>query len=157
MIQYCTFYLGPDLMGVDILTVQEITRGQEITPVPQADAFVKGLINLRGQIVPAVSLRALFGREDFPIGSSPINIILAQQGELLSLMADRAGDVAEFDAESLVAPPNALSDPGSRLIKGVHKLPDRLLHVLEPSAIWSDDPAFATPNHPGAAARQEAP
>lgn len=156
MIQYCTFHLGKDLFGVDILGVQEITRGQEITPVPHAPNFVKGLINLRGQIVVTVSLRSLFGLEDFPAGADPINIILALDREPLSLMADRAGDVVEFPGEALTAPPNPLSGPGARLIKGVHRMSGRLLHVLEPAAIFAAHDSESTRN-PGAFARQEAP
>ena len=156
MIQYCTFHLGRDLFGVDILGVQEITRGQEITPVPQAPPFVKGLINLRGQIVVTVSLRRLFGLEDFAPGADPINIILALDREPLSLMADRAGDVVEFPAAALTAPPHPLSGPGARRIRGGHRLSGRRRHVLEPAALFAAHDSQST-RHPGAFARQEAP
>jgi purine-binding chemotaxis protein CheW len=142
VIQYCTFYLGKDLLGVDILTVQEITRGQEITPVPHAEPFVKGLINLRGQIVMAVSLRSVFG-------------LPSLEREPLSRMADRAGDVAEFPEESLVPPPAPLAGPGARLVKGVHRMDDRMLHVVEPAGIFAR-PDGATTRNPGAFERQEA-
>lgn len=156
MIQYCTFHLGKDLFGVDILGVQEITRGQEITPVPHAPGFVKGLINLRGQIVVTVSLRSLFRLGDFPPGIDPINIILALDREPLSLMADRAGDVVEFPPTALTEPPHPLSGPGARLIRGVHRMSGRMLHVLEPAAIFPAHESESTRN-PGVYARQEVP
>lgn len=144
MSQYCTFYLDKDLFGVGILSVQEIVRSQEITPVPHAPPFVEGLMNLRGQIVLAVNLRKIFRPGSIRWERDPVNIILTVQGEPVSLMADRAGDVLEFPAGSLVTPPNPMDGPVARLIKGVHKLEGALLHVLDPMAIFDQTQFLST-------------
>jgi purine-binding chemotaxis protein CheW len=94
--------------------------------------------------VVAISLRSVFSLEELPSDHHPINIILSLDRELLSLMADRAGDVVEFPEESLVSPPNPLDGPVARLIKGVHKMNGGLLHVLDPAAIFSHADGFET-------------
>jgi purine-binding chemotaxis protein CheW len=137
VIQYCTFYLEKNLFAVDILDVQEITRGQEVTPIPHAPAYVKGLINLRGQIVMAIDLRTIFSLGKLAPERDPINIIVSLDREPISLIADRAGDVVEFREESLTSPPSPLDESVARLIKGIHKTNGGLLHVLEPAAIFS--------------------
>ncbi len=136
--QYCTFYLGEQTYGLDILSIQEIVRLPDITPVPDTPAFVAGLMNLRGQIVVAVDLRKLFGLPPLPRSQAPINIILSSKEELLSLLADRAGDVVDFGAEAMVPPLSLQRGRTSDLIKGVYKLKDTLLNVLDTEAIFKD-------------------
>ena len=138
MAQYCTFYLGEKTYGLDILSIQEIVRLPDITPVPQAPEFVAGLTNLRGQIVVAVDLRKLFGLPPLPRSQAPINIILSSKEELLSLLADRAGDVIDFGDEAMVPPLSLLKGPTSDLIQGVFKLKDTLMNVIDTEAIFKD-------------------
>lgn len=135
MAQYCTFHLEDRIFGLDILLIQEIIRLQDITPVPNAPAFVAGLANLRGQIVVAVDLRKLFGLP--PLGSrDSINIILRSEGDALSLVADRAGDVVDFGDEPIIPPPSLHRGGPADLIRGVLKLKDTLLHVIDTEAIF---------------------
>ncbi|MEO7423623.1 MAG: chemotaxis protein CheW [Fibrobacteria bacterium] len=136
MAQYCTFYLGPQIYGLDILGIQEILRFNEITPVPNGPFYVEGLINLRGQIVVAVNLRRLFGISAPPAGIDPIHLIVNFEGEALSLMADRAGDVIDFGGEEMLTPPAHKTGSASRLIQGVFRLKDALLQVLDVRAIF---------------------
>ena len=149
MAQFSTFYLDDRIFGLDILSIQEITHLQDITPVPNAPYFVEGLANLRGQIVVAVNLRKIFALPPPAGGKNPIHIILPSGGEVISLMADRAGDVVEFSYESLVPPPGLSKDASAGLVKGVFQLEHSLLNILNVAAIFESgaEPVFQPHNH----------
>ncbi|HKP98364.1 MAG TPA: chemotaxis protein CheW [Fibrobacteria bacterium] len=136
MTQFCTFYLGEKTYGLEILSIQEIVRHLEITPVPNSPPFVAGLANLRGQIVVAVDLRNLFGMPRLPRSQDSINIILSSEEESLSLLADRAGEVIDFGDEAMVPPLSHQVGQTSDLIKGVFKLKDTLLNVIDTESIF---------------------
>jgi purine-binding chemotaxis protein CheW len=138
MTQFCTFYLGEKTYGLEILSIQEIVRHLEITPVPHSPPFVAGLANLRGRIVVAVDLRNLFGMPRLPRPQEPINIILSSEEESLSLLADRAGEVIDFGDEAMVAPLSQQREQTSDLVKGVFKLKDTLLNIIDAEAIFKN-------------------
>lgn len=137
MAQYCSFHLGDGLYGMDILAIQEILRAQDITPVPTAPAFVAGLINLRGRIVVVADLRKRLGLPAAEEGARPIHIIAGSGGEAVSFLADRAGDVHEFDPRELRPCPGP-SDPTDRLVRGVFALERGILHILDPQAVFAE-------------------
>ena len=149
MAQFSTFYLDERIFGLDILSIQEITHLQDITPVPNAPYFVEGLANLRGQIVVAVNLRKIFALPPMAGSKNPIHIVLHSEGEVISLMADRAGDVVDFGYESLVTPPDLSKNASPGLIKGVFQLERSLLNILNVDAIFAPaaDSDFQPLNH----------
>ena len=149
MAQFSTFYLDDRIFGLDILSIQEITHLQDITPVPNAPYFVEGLANLRGQIVVAVNLRKIFALPPPAGGKNPIHIILHSDGEVISLMADRAGDVMDFGYASLVPAPDLPKGRSAGLVKGVFQLERSLLNILNIDAIFAPeaDPDFQPLNH----------
>ncbi len=138
MTQYCTFYLGEKTYGLEILSIQEIIRIPDITPIPHSPFFVAGLANLRGQIVVAVDLRKLFGLPPLPKSQDPINIILSSDDEAISLLADKAGEVIDFGSEAMVQPPSLQRGPAPEMIKGVFKLKDALMNVIDVEAIFKN-------------------
>src|SRR5215475_11272759 len=93
--QYCTFYVDGHYFGLDVLHVQEIIRFQEMTRVPLAPAVVRGLINLRGQIVTAIDLRRRLEFPDRPAGQLPVNVVVTTDDGAVSLLVDEIGDVLE--------------------------------------------------------------
>ena len=127
--EYCTFEVGKLLFGVDVAYVQEVLRYQEITPVPLAAPAVRGLINLRGQIVTAVDLRAKLG-VGVPADDEPLNIVIKVGDRNVSLLVDAIGDVITTDLAIDPPPPTAA---GAVLdsISGVVQLADRLMLVLD--------------------------
>jgi purine-binding chemotaxis protein CheW len=133
--QYCTFYLGEHWYGVDVLKVQEVVRSQPPTHVPLAHPMVRGLINLRGQIVTAIDLRKCLGLPDAGVTCDGINVVLHTDDGAVSLIVDEVGDVLELSEEQIESPPNTLFGPSRELIRGVFKLPERLLIVLDPDQI----------------------
>ncbi len=129
--QYCTFYLDGQYFGLEVLHVQEIIRYQEMTRVPLASAVVRGLINLRGQIVTALDLRRRLELSDRPVDQLPVNVVVHTDDGAVSLLVDEIGDVLEVPAETFERPPETLVGPARDLIRGAHKLTDRLLLILD--------------------------
>lgn len=132
--RFCSFRVGPSLFGVHVEEVQEILRHQPLTRVPLAPAEVRGLVNLRGQIVPAIDLRRRLGLPELGPAAEPANVILRGEAGTVSLLVDEIGDVIEVDAGTFEAPPDTVRGPSRGLIRGVHKLEDGLLLVLDPEA-----------------------
>jgi purine-binding chemotaxis protein CheW len=131
--QYCTFYLGNECYGLDVLKVQEIVRSHPMTRVPLAHPMVRGLINLRGQIVTAIDLRQRLGLS--PRDDEPINVVLQTDDGAVSLLVDEIGDVLEVTEQQFERPPETLRGSARDLIRGAYKLPDRLLVILDPELI----------------------
>ncbi len=129
--QLCTFWVNGLYFGIDALRVQEVIRTLPVTWVPLAPPEVEGLINLRGRIVAAVDLRRRIGLPARPEGREPMNVVIESDDGAISLLVDEIGDVIEVDETHLERPPETLAAGARELIRGVHKLPDRLLLVLD--------------------------
>jgi purine-binding chemotaxis protein CheW len=130
--QYCTFYLAGHYFGLDVLEVQEIIRFQQMTRVPLAPPVVRGLINLRGQIVTALDLRRRLQLPDRPADQQPVNVVIRTDDGAVSLLVDEIGDVLEVSDKLFESPPETLQGPARQLVRGAYKLPDRLLLILDP-------------------------
>ncbi len=130
-IQFCTFHLDDLYFGVEVKQVQEVIRYQEMTQVPLAPREVQGLINLRGQIVTAVDLRRRLELSNPPEDHLPLNVIIRNGDERVSLLVDKIGDVVEVDESVFEPPPETLKGVARELIRGTYKLEDRLLLVLD--------------------------
>ncbi len=129
--QFCTFYLDKLLFGVELQGVQEVIRNLEMTQVPLAQGVVRGLINLRGQIVTAVDLRQRLALKPAPANCLPMNVVVRSEDGAVSLLVDEIGDVAEVEATAFERAPETLTGPVRAMILGVYKLDGRLLHVLD--------------------------
>lgn len=129
--QYCTFYLGELYFGLELLNIQEIIRYQEMTLVPLAPQVVRGLINLRGQIVIAIDLRRRLELGDRPTDELPVNVVVHTTDGAVSLLVDEIGDVVEVSEKLFEPPPETLTGIARELIIGAYKLTDRLLLVLD--------------------------
>jgi purine-binding chemotaxis protein CheW len=129
--QYATFFVDGLFFGVEVLQVQEVLRYQEMTRVPLAPEVVEGLINLRGQIVTALDMRRRFKLRARPQELMPMSMVVRTADGAVSLLVDEIGDVVEVQAESFERPPENLEGVARELIRGVYKLKDRLLLVLD--------------------------
>jgi len=129
--QYCTFTLDGQYFGLDVLKVQEIIRYQEMARVPLAPPAVRGLINLRGQIVTAIDLRRRLELRDRPADEVPLNVVVTTDDGAVSLLVDEIGDVLEVSDELFERPPETLQGTARELILGAYKLPGRLLLILD--------------------------
>lgn len=133
--RYCTFHVAGLLLGIDVLSVQEVLRaGHELARVPLAPPIIEGLLNLRGQIVTTIDLRRRLGFEARPSGPEPLWMIVRGGDGAVALVVDSVGDVIEVDESSFEPPPRTMPAAARGLVRGVHKLPARLLHILDAEA-----------------------
>ena len=131
IVQYATFLLDGLYFGIEVLKVQEVLRQQPTTPVPLAPPMVRGLINLRGQIVTAVDLRTRLGLSPRDGEEPPMNVVVRTADGVVSLLVDAIDDVVEASADDFEAPPETVQARLHHLVRGVYKLPARLLLVLD--------------------------
>jgi len=142
--QFCTFALNDFFFGVEVLKVQEIIRYQEMTRVPLAPDTIRGLINLRGQIVTAIDLRRRLNFPPLQDGQLPTNVVIQSEDGAVSLLVDEIGDVLEVEEDRFENTPENLPGRAAELITGVYKLPGRLLlHLNLQRAIAAEAGAVA--------------
>ena len=129
--QYATFFVEKLFFGIEVLEVQEVLRYQEMTRVPRAPDVIEGLINLRGQIVTAVDMRRKLKLHPRPETMVPMNMVVRAADGAVSLLVDEIGDVIEVESSSFERPPENVDPAIRELVRGIHKLKDRLLLVLD--------------------------
>jgi purine-binding chemotaxis protein CheW len=130
-LQFCTFFLDGLRFGVDVQKVQEVVPYQEMTRVPLAPATVRGLLNLRGQIVTGIDLRRRLELPERPEGRLPMNVVLRGEDSPVSFLVDDIGEVIEVDADAWERPPETLRGRARELIRAVYPLPEELLLILD--------------------------
>ncbi len=129
-VQFSTFFVSGRLYGIDVSSVQEVTKSLPITEVPLAPNYIHGLINLRGQIATAVSLRDLFELKD-PAPNEFMNVVCRLDGVLISLLVDEIGDVIELSQNSFEPTPDTISPKVAKFMDGIYKIPGHLLSIIE--------------------------
>jgi purine-binding chemotaxis protein CheW len=129
--QFSTFFVANLFFGVDVLRVQELLRFQPTTRVPQAPDVIEGLINLRGQIVTAIDMRRRLQLPPRTGDQTSMNMVVRTDDGAVSLLVDEIGDVLDVDEATYERPPENLAPSARELIRGVYKLKDRLLLVLD--------------------------
>jgi purine-binding chemotaxis protein CheW len=129
--QFCTFFVDGLYFGVDVQKVQEVIRYQDMTRVPLAPREVRGLINLRGQIVTAVDLRRRLSLGERPEDQLPMNVVVRNDDGVVSLLVDEIGDVLDVEEDTFEPPPETLDGIARELIRGTYKLEGRLLLELD--------------------------
>ena len=128
--QFCTFFLDNHYFGIEVEKVQEVLRFQDMTYVPLAPEVVRGLINLRGQIVTAIDTRRRLDLPPRPKDQLPMNVIIRADDGAMSLLVDEIGDVLEISEETFEEVPDTVQGLSRELLRGVYKLEGRLMLVL---------------------------
>lgn len=129
--QIATFKLDERLYGIDVSRVQEALRLSGATPVPRAPRAVAGMVNLRGQVVLLIDLRARLGREPFGPGDQAMMLVVNIDGEPISLLVDQVGEVLEVDQGTFGPPPPTLEECLHDLVTGVYSLDNDLILALD--------------------------
>ncbi len=142
--QFCTFSVADLYLALDVLEVQEVIRYQEMTRVPTAPRVVRGLINLRGQIVTAIDLRRRLDLPPPPEEQRPMNVVIRTDDGAVSLLVDEIGDVLELDDREFDPPPETIPAVIRDVVVGIYRLTDRLLIVLNPDKVVNLTGATAT-------------
>ena len=127
---YCTFKVNDLTFGVEVRLVQEVLRPQTTTAVPLAPTEIHGLMNLRGQIVSALSLAERLSLTS-DAETKAMNVVIRTPEGPLSLMVDEIGDVVEVEKSRFEQPPETVQGEQRQLIRGAYKLEDRLLLILD--------------------------
>lgn len=134
--QYLTFTLGKEVFAMDIRTVREIIQYGPMTTVPLMPGFVRGVINLRGAVVPVIDLQARFGRAPAVVGKKTCIVIFdaVRSGERveLGLLVDAVSEVIDIAPQQIEAPPDFGSAVRRDFIQGMGKVADRFVIILEP-------------------------
>ena len=130
-VELATFYAGEACCGMDILNVQEINKLFEITPVPQAPDYVRGILNLRGQIITVIDLGKKVGISSTGLSDTSRNIIVDSRGELIGFLVERIGDVVQADWNDVEPPPANMGGAQGKFFKGVLKTDGILIGILD--------------------------
>lgn len=126
-----TFTLGAEEYGVDILKVQEIRGYDSVTRLPDSPAWIKGVINLRGTIVPVVDLRIRFKLGEASYDAFTVMIILNLNGRVVGIVVDSVSDVTHLAAEQIRPAPELGMAIDTRFINGIGTLDGRMLILLD--------------------------
>ncbi|MEM7249645.1 MAG: chemotaxis protein CheW [Acidobacteriota bacterium] len=129
--QVATFSVDGHLFGIDVQHVQEVLRPQPLTLVPLAHPAVRGLINLRGQVITAIDLRRQLQLPEADQDDERMNVVVRCHGEAFALLVDEIGDVLEVDQESFEPVPVNVDGPPRELLRGTHSLDRGLLLLLD--------------------------
>lgn len=134
--QYLTFYLGDEAFGVDILRVQEIRGWEPVRPLPDIAEDVKGVLDLRGTIVPIVDLRMRFGNPS-PVYESTTVVIIVSVGmpqghrQLIGMVVDAVSDVLDTSESQVQTPPDSLEGIGKRYMTGMVSLDQGMVVLMD--------------------------
>ncbi len=138
LIQLVTFRLGEEEFGVDILIVSEIIRLVQITQVPHVPDHIVGVINLRGTVLPVVGLRKRFGMPDGELTSHSRIIVMQMHQSFVGFLVDAVSEVLRIPKSTIEDTPAVVAGIGSEYIKGVGKLDERLLILLDLERLLND-------------------
>ena len=133
--QFISFSVGDEEYGLELLRVKEVIRVREITWLPKAPSFVKGIINLRGDVIPIIDLRDKFGLEAKEATATTRVIVVEVEAKLMGMVVDSASQVVRIPADQIDPPPPVLGGFSQEFITGVGKIDDRLIILLNSDAV----------------------
>lgn len=137
--EYVSFWIGKQLLGVPVNTVQEVLNPQKIARTPKARPEIAGLLNLRGQIVTAVDLRKRLALPPLDGERQAMNVVVRYKGESFSLLVDEVGEVINVESEKMGDIPHTLDSRWKNVTRGVFRLENRLFVILDVAAILQFD------------------
>jgi purine-binding chemotaxis protein CheW len=129
--EYVTFDIGGHTFGLDVVQVRDVFRSKKITNIPQSGEEVFGVLNLRGRIVTVINLYHKLG---FPIDKDLdklMNIVVEYNGESYAFLIDKVGDVMSLTLDTFEEPPRTMSVNWKNMSKGIHRLEDKILILLD--------------------------
>ena len=137
--QMISFAISDEDYGVDIQTVKEVIRKKEITRLPKAPAFVKGVINLRGDVIPIIDLRERFNMEQQEYTNMTRVIVVEVEGRSIGMVVDSVSHVLRIEEGQIEPPPPCVGKVSEEYIRGVGKVDDKLIVLLNINHILSTE------------------
>lgn len=129
--KYVTFYLENEEYGLPILAVREIIGMVPVTPVPQTPSYVRGVINLRGTVIPVIDLRMRFGMKHADSSRENCIIVVRAHGTDTGIVVDRMSEVVNIDSDDIQNPPAMSGDQSTDFILGIGRAEDRVKLLLD--------------------------
>ncbi len=137
--QFLTFTLGSEEYGIEILKVQEIKGYSAFTPIPNAPAYIKGVMNLRGTVVPVVDLRAKFAMSENEYNQFTVVIVVTVGTRVFGLVVDAVSDVLNIPGEAIEATPHLGAGVDTSFMTGMAKSGDKLIALLDIDKLIGQD------------------
>ncbi|TWX52829.1 chemotaxis protein CheW [Colwellia hornerae] len=147
--EYLTFMLNGEEYGVDILCVQEIRVWSSVTELPNKPDYIKGVINLRGIIVPIIDLRQRFGQQPLAYNEQTVTIILRKKNNqksdktmVVGIVVDAVSEVYKFDKKSIRTPPTFGNKIDRCFLQGLASIDDKLIILLDSNSLLDQDELY---------------
>ena len=133
--RYLTFNLGEEDFGLEIRYVTEIIGMQPITKMPEVASYIKGIINLRGKIIPVIDMRLKFGKAPAEYDDRTCIVVIDTQELIVGLIVDKVSEVMTIDDQDIVPPPDHRTGIRNRYIQGIGKVDDTVKLLLDCSML----------------------
>ena len=154
--QYLTFALGDEEYGIELLKVQEIKGYSAITPIPNTPAHVKGVMNLRGAVIPIIDLRARFGMQTIEYNKFNVIIVINVGSRIMGLLVDAVSDVLNVGAEDVRPAPDFGTRADTRFISGMASAGDKIAVLLNLENLLSEADLTISEQVPDTGAKETA-
>lgn len=141
--QYLTFRLGEEEYGVPILAVHEIKGESAITPIPNAPAYLSGVMNLRGTIIPVVDLRVKFGLPQVEHSRFTVIVLVVVGARIVGMVVDAVTDVRTFPASEIQGVPELAAQVDAGFVSGLARAGEKLFVLLDVAKVLDGDAQFA--------------
>ncbi len=129
--KYLTFTVDADGYGIDIRSVTEIIGMQPVKTLPEVPAFIKGVINLRGKIIPVADMRLRLGKDEAPYTDRTCVIVVDTESLLIGLIVDQVAEVMVIAGDNIVPPPALQRTKGRRYISGIGKTGSEMIMLID--------------------------
>ncbi len=136
--RYLTFCLGEEIFGIQIEYVTEIIGLQPVTKVPEVASYIKGIINLRGKIIPVVDMRLKFGKASIEYDDRTCIIVVDTDNMMVGLIVDKVAEVMTIDDENVVPPPSYKTGIKNRYLQGIGKVNEDVVLLLECKKLFDE-------------------
>lgn len=137
--KYLTFWTDNQLFGISISDVVQIVSIQKITPIPQFPNYVKGVINLRGDIIPVIDVRLRFDKPEIAYSESTCIIVININQRQYGLVVDAVDEVVKIDDKNITAPPTVADNTENDYLKGIAKLKEKVVLLLDVVTILNNN------------------
>ncbi len=135
--QFATFYVGDMLLGIDIRQVQEINREFEVTLVPHAPDYVRGVINLRGDVASVINLSTILGLPEVELAKESRNLIANYQNESVGFVVDRISDIVTLRSDQIAPQSSSINGVEGKYFSGVFAMETEILVILNIEEVLS--------------------
>jgi len=138
--KFLTFFLGEEEYAIEILKVQEIIGLMKITPVPKMPDYIRGVLNLRGKIVPVMNLRTRFGLEEIEDTDETCIIVIQHDEYLMGVLVDKVSEVVDIGTSDIEEVPSLGAGEQSEYLSGIGKVDDSVKMIVEVHKVLFDVP-----------------